>query len=197
VTRRLLAVGLLALVAAGCAIPTQQGPSTIAASHVPFNLLSPQPPSTTTTQPVPSSLVPVTVYLLSSTSQLQAVQRVVYSPAPLTSVITAMLAGPDKAETAKNISTAIPNNVMVISAVISALPHGTQVTVDFNTAFSQISAPFTELAVAQVVATIAAQIGPNTGVIFEIDGQRTSVPIASGASVTGAVYLLQFLTAAR
>lgn len=195
-TRRFLALsalGALALVAAGCGIPTQRGPSTIAASHVPFNLESPQPPSTTTTQPIPSSLVPVTVYLLSSTSQLQAVQRVVYSPAPLASVITAMLAGPDKSETARNISTAIPNNVTVISAV----QHGAQVTVDFNTAFTQISAPFTELAVAQVVATIAAQTGPNTGVIFEIEGQHTSVPIASGASVTGPVYILQFLSAAR
>jgi len=51
--------------------------------------------------------------------------------------------------------------------------------------------------VAQVVATIAAQTGPNTGVIFEIEGQHTSVPIASGASVTGPVYILQFLSAAR
>jgi hypothetical protein len=32
-------------------------------------------------------------------------------------------------------------------------------------------------------------------VIFEIAGQRTSVPIASGAEVPGPVYLLQFVPA--
>ena len=47
----LAALVLTGLVAAGCAIPVQQGPSTISPSHVPFGLLSPQLPSTTTTQP--------------------------------------------------------------------------------------------------------------------------------------------------
>ena len=51
----------------------------------------------------------------------------------------------------------------------------------------------TEVAVSQVVATIATQIGLGTGVIFEIDGQRSSVPIASGAEVPGPVYLWQFI----
>ena len=67
------------------------------------------------------------------------------------------------------------------------------VTVNFNQAFGQITGSFTELAVAQVVATLVAQTGPNFGVVFEIDNQAISVPVASGAQVAGPVYLLQFL----
>ena len=50
-----------------------------------------------------------------------------------------------------------------------------------------------ELQATAVVATIATQDGFSTGVIFEIDGERTNVPIASGAQLPGPVYLLQFL----
>jgi hypothetical protein len=183
----------LALAAAGCAIPTQSGPSTIANNRVPFGLLNPQSPVTTTTQPKPSSLVPIQVFFVSPSQQFVAVNRVVEAPAPLSSVITSMLAGPTKAEAASPLllTTAIPNSVVCLSA--STEPGSNTVVVDFNDAFSQISGTSAELAVAQVVSTIAAQNGNATGVIFEIQGQRTSVPIASGASVPGPVYLLQFV----
>lgn len=184
------AVAAVALLAAGCAIPTQHGPSAISSSRVPFALLSPKATSTTTTQPNSSSLVPVTVFFLTPTDLLQPEQRYVFAPAPLVSVIRSMLAGPSVSETNAGFTTAIPDNVNVLSAV----PNGSQVTVNFNSAFSQITGGNTELAVAQVVATIAAEVGNNTGVIFEIAGQRTNVPIAGGASVSGPVYLLEFVT---
>ena len=189
-SRPVAGCALLALLAAGCAIPTQQGPSTIAPSKVPFDLLSPVPPAaTTTTQPKPSSYVPVKVYLLNATQDLVAADRVVVSPAPLTSVINALLAGPTSSDVQKGFSTAIPDNVNVLSAV----QVGSLVTVNFNEAFAEISGSNSELAVAQVVATVTGQDGANVGVIFEIAGQRTSVPIASGAEVPGPVYLLQFV----
>jgi hypothetical protein len=185
----LFALGALPLALAACAVPTQSGPSTIAPSHVPFNLLNPAPPTTTTTQPNASSLVQVSVFYLSPTQQLTAVNRVVVIPAALTSVLTALVAGPTSAETANGIGTSIPNNVMVLSAVAQ----GSVVTVNFNDAFGQITGTSTEQAVSQVVATVTAQVGLSAGVIFEIDGQRTSVPIASGAQVPGPVYILQFV----
>ena len=191
--RRALAVAgcaLVAALAAGCAIPTQHGPSTIAPDKVPFNLLSPLPPAaTTTTQPKPTSYVPVKVFLLNGNQDLAAVDRVVVSPAPLTSVLDALLSGPTSSDVHQGISTAIPDNVDVLSAV----QVGSLVTVNFNNAFAEISGSNSELAVAQVVATVTAQDGANVGVIFEIAGQRTSVPIASGAEVPGPVYLLQFI----
>jgi hypothetical protein len=187
------ATAVVALLASGCGIPTQSGPSAIAANHVPFDLLKPQPPTTTTTQPDPSSLVPVKIFFLTSSQKLQAVERVVMSPAPVTSLLTALLAGPTSAETGSGSTTAIPNDVTVLSAVAQ----GSVVTVNFNAAFGQITGTSTELAVSQVVATVAVQNGLGTGVSFEIEGQPTSVPISSGAQVPGPVYLLQFLGAAH
>jgi Sporulation and spore germination len=183
---------LVALIGAGCAIPTQGTPSTMSPSKVPFHLLDPHLPTTTTTQPKPSSLLPVKVFFLNSTNGLVPVQRVVAAPAPLTAIITSMLAGPGVAETRQGISTAIPSDV----AVLSTTTQGNIVTVNMNDAFGQITGNSIELAVSQIVATIANEIGPTTGVVFEIEGQRTSVPIANGSQVAEPVYLIEFLPVA-
>ena len=187
--RAALAVLAVAAVAAGCAIPTQSSPNTIAPSKVPFDLLDPHLPTTTTTQPKPSSLVPVKVFFLNASNQLQPEARVVAAPAPLSSILTAMLAGPTSAEAADGVFTAIPSDV----AVLSATTQGGVVTVNMNAAFGEITGNDIELAVAQIVTTIANENGLGTGVIFEIDGQRTSVPIANGSQVAGPVYVIDFL----
>jgi hypothetical protein len=186
VTISLAVVG--GLVAAGCGIPTQGQPSAVPSNRVPEGLVSPTLPSTTTTQP--RTAVNVTIYLLSSTGGLVSRQRVVQVPAPLKSVLTALFAGPDQSEAQLFIGTAIPTDV----SVIGVRTEDSVVTVNLNGAFGQIIGSNTELAVAQVVATVVAQSGSNsTGVIFEIDGEQTEVPVASGAQVSGPVYLLQFL----
>ena len=192
-TRRCAALAVLAvgLLAASCAIPTQGAPSSIAPSKVPFDLLNPHLPTTTTTLPKPSSLVPVKVFFLNPTSQLQPEPRVVASPAPLDSIINAMLAGPTSAEAASGVFSAIPSDV----SLLGTSTQGDVVTVNVNSAFGQITGTSTELAVAQIVATVATENGLGTGVIFEIDGQRTSVPIANGSQVAGPVYLIEFLAA--
>lgn len=184
-----LALAALAVVAAGCAIPTESAPSTMPPSKVPFDLLNPHPPTTTTTQPKPSSYVAVQVFFLNATNVMTPVQRFVAAPAPLSAVITSMLAGPTKAETTKGLTTAIPSNVSVLSATTQA----GIVTVNMNAAFGAITGTNIELAVAQIVATVCAENGPTTGVLFEIDGQRISVPIANGSQVNSPVYLFDFL----
>jgi spore germination protein GerM len=192
VSRRRLALLLLpigALFATGCAIPTQGAPSTMAQSKVPFDLLDPRLPTTTTTLPKPTSLVPVKVFFLNAGTQLTSAPRVVTAPAPLTAIITSMLAGPTKAETTQGLSTAIPSNV----SVLSTTTQGGIVTVNMNAAFGAIVGTNIELAVGQIVATVATENGYNTGVLFEIDGQRISVPIANGSQVNSPVYLVEFL----
>jgi len=108
VRRRIAVPAFLAVafVAAGCAIPAQNAPSPIPSSKVPFDLLNPHPPTTTTTQP--KAFVPVKVFFLNSSNQLEPAARVVASPAPLSSIVTAMLAGPTSAEVANGVVTAIP-----------------------------------------------------------------------------------------
>jgi spore germination protein GerM len=187
-----LALVLTACAAAGCAIPTQSAPSTMPPSKVPFNLLDPHLPTTTTTLPKPTSLVPVKVFFLNASNQLTAASRVVAAPAPLTAIITSMLAGPTKAEITQGLSTAIPSNVSVLSTTTQS----DIVTVNMNAAFGELTGNSIELAVSQIVATVATENGYDTGVVFEIDGQRTSVPIANGSQVTEPVYLIEFLPVA-
>ena len=184
------AAALGGILVAGCGIPTQQQPSAISPSRVPPGLVNPDLPSTTTTQPRASSEDSVTIYLLGPTFELVPVQRVVPIKDPLRSILTALFAGPDRTEAKLQIGTAIPTDV----AVPSVVPRGSVVTVNLNTAFGEITGADTELAVAQVVATVVAQTTLGTGVIFEIDGEQTSVPIASGSQVAGPVYLWDFLT---
>jgi Sporulation and spore germination len=184
-----LVVVLLGFVAAGCAIPTQSAPSTMSPSKVPFDLLDPRLPTTTTTLPKPSSLVPVKVFFLNSDNQLTSAQRVVAAPAPLTAIITSMLAGPSRGESSQGISTAIPSNVAVLSTTTQA----GIVTVNMSAAFDEITGNSIELAVGQIVATVVSEAGLDTGVLFEVDGERTSVPIANGSQVNAPVYLIEFL----
>ncbi len=192
---RLGALGAAAVVAvlgAGCAIPTQSGPVAIAPSRVPFGLLNPHASTTTTTLPKAPSLVPVKVFFLnaSANNQLTPADRVVAtSPAPLTAILTDLIAGPSNLEQNRGLTTAIPSDVTVLSATAN----GSIVTVNFNSAFGDITGTNTEQAVAQVVATVANANGFGTGVIFQIDGVHTDVPIANGSQVSGPVYLLEFL----
>lgn len=178
------------LALAGCAIPTQRQPSAIPSGHVPFGLLNHQLPTTTTTQPKAS--VQVKIFLLGPNRRLVEETRVVPVPAALKSVIIQLLGGPIQKEETARISTALPNSVQVISATLSKNPP--IATVNFNQAFGEITGSSTELAVAQVVFTVVTASTLDTGVIFEIDGQTISVPVASGAQVSGPVYLSQFLT---
>ena len=103
-----------------------------------------------------------------------------------------MLSGPTQADTADGLTTAIPGNVQVLSTTTQ----GNIVTVNMNAAFGAITGTSIELAVSQIVATVASENGFNTGVLFEIDGQRTSVPIANGSQVNDPVYIVEFLSVA-
>ena len=186
--RVLCAVVAAGIAVAGCAIPTQRVPSAIPPSRVPFGLLDHHLPTTTTT--VPAS-VPVKVYLLAPNRKLVAESRVVSIPAPLKLVIASLLGGLTKKEEDAGIKTAIPSDVQVISATISKTPP--LATVNFNQAFGEILGSSTELAVAQVLLTVVAQTSLDTGVIFQIEGQTISVPVANGTQVSGPVYLSQYL----
>jgi len=183
------AIVIAGLVAAGCAIPTQSVPSAIPASRVPFGLLNPKLPTTTTSQPKAS--VSEKIYLVGSNDRLVEANRVVSIPAPLKAVIVSLLGGPSQhEEQTSHISTAIPDKVDVISARLTKDPP--VATVNFSQAFGQIIGSATELAVAQVVFTVVSYSGLSTGVVFEIDGQPITVPVANGQQTSGPVYLSQF-----
>jgi spore germination protein GerM len=186
-------MALAACLVAGCGVPTQSAPQTIPRAQVPFHLLDPEAPTTTTTAPAPPFTVPVLIYLVSSTGQnLVSSQRLVAPPAQLSAVLDALLAGPTAGEAALGTQTAISSGVRVLGASVN----DGVATVNFNSAFGEISGPQQILAVAQVVFTVTSQLSPETGVTFEIGGTPTNVPIATGAQVPGPVHLLQYVALA-
>lgn len=173
---------------ASCGVPASPSPQAIQKSQVPFHLLAPEPATTTTTQPS-LNLVPVKIYLINSAQAPSPVERDVPYPAPLNVVLSDLLAGPTNAESAKGYSTALSVETRIRSAETTS----TVATVNFNSAFGQISGSAQVLAVSQVVFTVASLEGFATGVIFEIDGRRVQVPIATGAQVSGPVYVWEVI----
>lgn len=185
--RATLLLAAAAFLLTGCGIPTDANPHPLPRKSVPFNLLSPVAPTTTTTS-VPSPLeVPVRIFLIAPSGHLIAVTRDVPFPAPMQMVLTALFAGPTNAEAAGGLSSAIPSDARVISAFTS---NGVA-TVDMNNAFAQLVGPTQVDAVAQVVFTATALPGV-TGVTFELAGHDVEVPVAGGAQVPGPVTRLQF-----
>jgi hypothetical protein len=191
--RRLVVAVVVALLAGGCGVATGGGPHPIPKSQVPFHLLSPEAPSTTTTTSPSEFTVPVTVYFVSSSQQyLVPAERSVAAKATLTTVLNVLLTGPTTLEADKGIKTAFSSDIRLLGVRLTT----TVATVDFNRAFGQISGTQQVLAVAQVVYTVTGELGQDIGVQFEIAGQPTEVPTATGAQVPGPVHLLQYLALA-
>jgi spore germination protein GerM len=178
-----LAAAALALSA--CGVPISNSPSALPKSQVPNDLLSPViPPTSTTTAPAG---VAESVYLVNPGQKIEAVNRNVPNPANLSAVLDALLAGPSTQEVAQGYSTAIP----VGTALLSVITGPANVTLDFNANFGEILGQQQQiLAAAQVVETVGTYTaGANgvKGVYFEIEGNPTTVPIATGAMPQGPV----------
>ena len=173
---------LLGLVAVACGIPTQDAPSAISKDAVPFNLLSPSSPTTTTATVPPVASVSEPIYLVAPTQHLSPVFRNIAPPANLTQIIGALLEGPTSAEASIGLQSSLTGKSSdVVVTVVNGIA-----TVNFTTNPVQVVGPSQILAIAQVVFTAMAQPGI-TGVLFEIAGTAVEVPTAGGAQVPGPV----------
>ncbi len=179
----LVACGLLL---GACGIPTSNQADVVPSHDVPFHLLSPTVPTSTTTTLFAAPYVSELIYLVKS-SALVGVRREVVVPAPLNTVIDALLAGPTSSETANGLTTALPPSVRIVSTVIVA----GVATINMNAAFGQISGSAETLAVGQLVLTATSQ--PDvTAVSFAINGLAIAVPTADGASTKVPVTASQY-----
>ncbi len=167
---------LLALTLAGCGVPVDGSPTALAKNRVPFGLLQPSAPDTTTS--TPPVTVTVQVFLLSPTGQLVAVARNVPVPAALPTVLGALVDGPTNAESAAGIQSALPAGTQVVSASVGA----GVATIDLSGTFGQLVGQALINAVAQIVYTATA-VTAVTSVAFELNGEQVAVPTASGADV--------------
>ena len=164
---------------AGCGVPIDTGPKALARSGVPFGLLRPSSPTTTTTvAATPPVTVSVAIYLLAANGKLSAVAREVPVPAPLITILGALVDGPTNAEATAGLQSAVPPQTQVLAASAA----GGVATVDLGGTFAQLVGPSEIEAVAQIVFTATALPGV-TGVTFELNGQQVAVPTATGAEV--------------
>jgi len=172
----------LALAATGCGIPVTEQASSVPSHQVPFHLLSPTVPTSSTTTVPAAAYVAERIYLVNPSGVLIPAAREVAVPAPLSAVLDALLAGPSRAETAAGITSALPAAVKVLTLSIDA----STATLNLNQAFGEISPASETQAVAQLVLTTTGQAGVSS-VSFAIDGRLIAVPTASGASTKGPV----------
>jgi spore germination protein GerM len=172
----------VAVLTAACGIPDSGGPTAIAKADVPFDLLSPDGPSTVTPTLPPAVTVSEVIFLVAPTQTLVPVSRNIQLPASLTEILDALLEGPTSAESQSGYQTFLTGRQIRVSAKVAS----GIATVDFSANPVQLVGNNQTLAIAQVVFTATQQPGV-TGVVFEIDGQPTDVPTASGAEVPGPV----------
>jgi hypothetical protein len=190
-----LVLGLVvavSLTVVACGIPTSGGPTAISKKDVPFHLLSPASP-TTTSSTLPSAVaVPELIFLVAPTQTLAPVSRSIPASTTLsgtlTEVLEALLAGPKGSESASGLQTFLTGSTTRVSAKVT----GGIATIDFATNPIQVVGANQTLAIAQVVYT-ATQLPGVTGMVFQIGGQPIEVPTASGATVPGPVDRTSYL----
>ena len=205
-TRPLAGTGLAVVAVitlAGCGVPVDRAPSALPRGGVPFGLLRPSPPSTTTTSAPSPVQAPVSIFLVASSGHLVAVARELpAAQESLVTVLEALVRGPTNTEAAAGLSSAVPIQTTVLGAVIGT---GGVATVNLGGTFGQLVGQAQIEAVAQIVFTSdsvtpgqlydygSTQVGQRISILpgvssvdFELSGQSVEVPVASGAEVPSA-----------
>ncbi len=118
------------------------------------------------------------IYLLAPTDQdapqrLRSVQRDV--PTAPASVLGSLFAGPNAAERANQLDTALPTDV----ELLAARAVGQVLTIDLNDVFDELNTDGLRLAVAQIVST-ATDIAGVEAVQLRIDGTPRVWPLGNG-----------------
>jgi spore germination protein GerM len=179
----ILTVLIVVMVAtAACGIPIGKSPTPIAKAGVPFHLLDPVTPTTTTTNLPPEALVQETVYLVAQSQHVVGVSRYVRFPASLTQVLGALLEGPTSTESTTGLQSFLSTDTTVTATVT-----GDIATVNFTSSPVEVVGADQTLAIAQVVFTATEPASGVKGVVFEIAGQPIPVPAGNSTQVTGPV----------
>lgn len=180
------ALGVLAVALAACGVGTDASPHLVVKKTVPYGLLQPSSPTTTTAPPSQY----VTVYF-DGPQRLVPVSRPALEPVSVRSAVAALVQGPTSAEAADGlqspISTAAPIQV-------SHLATPTVVVTVANT-FTALSGHEQTVAVAQLVYTITAFPGVNA-VTVRMNGKTVDVPTGNGTVSKGALDRQQFASLA-
>ena len=184
--KRVFAV-LLVVSIAGCGVPRASKIIEISASELPQEL-NQQPTTTTTSTTVaadasvkeiqqPTSEVlsePVELYYISD-GRLVATTQSIVSPATISQVLAALLAGPPTGDNGLGLRSALPNE---LNAEINVSKGVAQINT-IAELLTELSPIDQRLAIAQLVLTFTRRPGVGQ-VIFTVDGQNVAVPRGRG-----------------
>lgn len=175
--RALLGV-LVGLSAVACGVDAESRPHALDKESVPFELLAPAVPTTSTTTTARTEpAVAVNVFLMGA-ERLEPVRRLVSAPATARKAIEVLFSREvSDAELAAGLRSAINPNVDLLSVDISA---DGVVTVDLGSNFLEASAPEQRVALAQIVFT-ATGVEGTAGVRFTLEGESREVPTDQGS----------------
>jgi hypothetical protein len=178
--KRLRALALIvlgAVVLSGCTlVATNATPVRIAVGQDPYGLFDQTIPGTNHAR---VRFITQPVYIVDATGHLAPSSRIVPSPPTLATVIGQLLLGPTAIETTAGYTSALPTNLVMISANVR-----NQVGY-FNFATPLRSLPRAQqlLAVGQLVLTTFA-VGATRGIVVKIAGVTQHLLIPNGARAT-------------
>ena len=184
------ALVLVALLAAGCGVPTDAQPRPIPGDRVPFELLDPEPIPTSTPS-APAGSLAATVFMVAGEG-LSPVRRDVPAPASPERVLQALVSGVVPEEAARNLRSAIGATTRASVAEEGA----GRLRVELSPAFLSTATNEQILAVAQIVYTLTALPGVDS-VAFTVSGRPVEVPAGDGTLRSGPVRRSDFESVAK
>lgn len=171
--RTLGLLGLGSLLLSGCTlVSTAATPQRIARDQIPFGLLDKTIPGTNGGR---VNFITQPVYLVDVTGHLAPSSRIVPSPPALVTVLRQLILGPTKIEKAAGYSSALPVNLVVISATVkNSIGY-----IDLATSLSALPRNQQILAVGQIVGT-ASDVGAPNGIEITVGGAVQATLLPSG-----------------
>lgn len=171
--RRWSLLTLAALALSGCTyIAPARTPGAIAKRDVPFGLLRRYIPGTNHAR---VRFVTQPIYLLDAGFHLVPSSRIVPTPIRLTSVVDQLLSGPSAIESSAGYTSALPKNLVLVSAKID---HHVGV-INLGNHLNRLPLTQQIRAEGQLVMTAVAA-GATRGLIIEVADVRQSMPIPGG-----------------
>ncbi len=172
----------LALVLAGCGVPTGGAPSTIDAADVPYGLASPSPAPTPTAPPEARTVTSQVHWITAGEAVVPRGREVSGTTRRerLASLLEQLAAGPTPAELDEQLSTALPPTIRL---TVAGFEDGTA-TIDLEVQTQELSGVSLRRAVAQIVLTATSVPGVQA-VLLELSGEPVEAPLPAGALTAG------------
>lgn len=172
---RVAAVAAIVVLLGGCGVSTSDEVSTADVDEVPYDLLTPEVPTSTTTTEPRRETTRAAVWFVAG-GAIVPLFRIVPAPADLNGLLDALLAGPTDGEARLSARSSVPTGIENITSRVE----GRAAVIELPASFADAAPREQLLGLAQLVYT-ATELAAIDLVRFEIDGTQVAVPRADGS----------------